>query len=187
MKSICSDILKYILNFTYFEDKVSFSLSSKKYYFATDTITEIPKEYIGSCFIQNCTNLTSLNLSYNRIVCNRDLNKLTKLKTLNLWSNSMITNDGIKHLTNLNKLIINYNTKITDEGIKNMVKLKELSLGFDNLITNNCLISLTNLISLHLVRNNSITFSVRNLTILSYLNLDRNHSIYDVAYTISLI
>ena len=78
--------------------------------------------------------LKSLRISYNTLISNESISKLTSLTSLNLWGcdNQIVTIDGILKLVNLNSLMLFSKSIINTEDIRRLVvdnNLRELKLN----------------------------------------------------------
>lgn len=128
--------------------------------------------------MSSLSNLTSLDLSDNRLITNECLKTLTNLTSLSLFYNYVITNDGIKNLTNLTSLSVVGACHITDDGIHNLTNLTSIDIsGYNNKITDKGLQNLKNLKSLIIERNRQITnegiYPLTNLTSLTVISCDK--------------
>ncbi len=102
---------------------------------------------------QDLTNLTTLNLSHNKITDISFLKDLTNLTTLNLSNNQITNYSFLKYLTNLTTLYL-YNNKITDISfLKDLTKLTKLDLSYNQITDISFLKNFTNLTDLNLSNN----------------------------------
>lgn len=85
--------------------------------------------------IEYLTNLTYLDLSFNKTITNYGISSLCKLKTLTLTCNNMITK--INHLTNLTSINLDRNSCITMESLKSLPKLSLIMLRHNHKIVKN--------------------------------------------------
>lgn len=79
---------------------------------------------ITDAHLQNLTDLTSLDLSYNCEITDCGLVNLTNLTSLNLSCQRSITDRGLANLTNLTELNLDRNTNITTDALNSLPKLK---------------------------------------------------------------
>ena len=121
------------------------------------------------------TNLTSLDLSYNKSITNHGISRLTNLTSLDLSGNEMISD--VSTLVNLKHLNLSQNRKITIDDIKN-INLTSLCIQ-DGGMELDKLTELTNLTHIdimgnHLVNPADILF-LTNLTSLYTKGIDMNN------------
>lgn len=103
---------------------------------------------------------------------------LTNITALDLKYNKYITNLVVTSLPSLTNLNISHNTQITSDALEKCTQLKELYLGGNSRIDDRCISRLTNLETLCLPQNRNITnFSVSLLTKLTWLDLEDNDRI----------
>jgi hypothetical protein len=97
--------------------------------------------------IMTLPNLKRLVLEHNRTITDQGIQALTQLTNLNLRHNSIVSNRGISTLTNLEKINIRSNQQITMDGISYLINLKKITANLfsDNSITKERLSHLTNL------------------------------------------
>lgn len=163
---------------------------------------------IDATGIEKMTELTELNLSYNKLT-SIDLSKNTKLTSLFLLDNTgMSTIDVSKNLdlsllmmgyNGLESLDISHNTKLTrlevfngklaSLDVSNNINLTKLDIGY-NKINQESLVGLeklSNLTSLDIRGNKFTSLDVKNNKALKQLNLNGNELTYlDVRYNSSL-
>jgi internalin A len=122
--------------------------------------------------LANLTNLTSLNLSFNKINDVKPLASLTNLTELNLASTPISDVKPLGSLTKLTKLNLSF-TPISDvKPLASLTKLTELYLIFNKISDVKPLASLTKLIELYLSGNKiSDVRSLKSLTKLTVLDL----------------
>lgn len=102
---------------------------------------------------------TDLDLSFNSVIEDKTLVKLTHLRSLKLISSSNLTKDSISQLTNLTELSIHSDTNDDmAEGVSNLTNLTELDIMFCPYVPLHLLSNLTSL---------SVTVSLDENTILS--------------------
>ncbi|MHA1988215.1 MAG: leucine-rich repeat domain-containing protein [Promethearchaeota archaeon] len=125
--------------------------------------------------LERLTNLSNLNLNFNKIKEIKGLNNLTKLKSLHLQGNKIRTIKGLDRLKTLESLYLNNNEITKIQGIENLSKLKSLMI-YDNQIPE--IVKLENLSNLEILnlRNNKISEikGLRNLSNLRRLDLSNN-------------
>jgi Leucine-rich repeat (LRR) protein len=126
-------------------------------------------------FLQNLSNLTSLDLSYNQISDISFLESFTNLTELYLSSNRISDIHFLANLTNLTSLNMSYNQISDGRFLANLTNLTSLNLS-DNKITDiPFLENLTNLTSLNLSYNDvSDRRFWENLTNLTRLDMSFN-------------
>jgi Leucine-rich repeat (LRR) protein len=76
--------------------------------------------------LQQCTNLRSLDLSFNAIVTVAGLGPLTSLKELKLYNNEIIHLHGLRAATSLQALQLQNNRVVTLEGVEALRNLRSL-------------------------------------------------------------
>lgn len=133
-------------------------------------------------FLQNLTNLTSLDLSLNKISDAWFLQNLTNLTSLDLSSNQISNAWFLQNLANLTSLYL-FENQISDARfLQNLANLTSLYLGSNQIRDARFLQNLTNLTSLNLGSNqiSDVSF-LQNLTNLTSLNLSSNQ-ISDVSF-----
>ncbi|MEG5162866.1 leucine-rich repeat domain-containing protein, partial [Microcoleus sp. AT3-A2] len=137
-------------------------------------------------FLGSLTNLTTLNLSNNRITDYSFLGSLTNLTTLNLNNNQITDYSFLGSLTNLTTLYL-YNNQISDISFfGSLTNLTTLDLSYNQITDISFLGSLTNLTTLNLSNNRITDYSfLGSLTNLTTLNLD-NNQISDISFLGSL-
>ncbi|MEG4105266.1 leucine-rich repeat domain-containing protein, partial [Microcoleus sp. S13_C5] len=129
-------------------------------------------------FLGSLTNLTTLNLDWNKISDISFLGSLTNLTTLNLMKNQISDISFLDSLTNLTELLLNYNQISDISSVGSLTNLTTLDLSRNKITEINALRSLTNLTKLDL-RFNQITEinALRSLTNLTKLDLRANRII----------
>ena len=131
MKTLIYDIIIIIINLLDFNSKINLYKTSKKYKFVLSCINIIPNnfiEIITDYSIKNLSNITELDISYNKNITDNGIKNLTNITKLSLQCNEIITDYSIKNLSNITELDISYNKNITDDGIKNLTNITELDL-----------------------------------------------------------
>ncbi|OBA27875.1 L domain-like protein [Hanseniaspora valbyensis NRRL Y-1626] len=125
--------------------------------------------------VQKLTNLTFLDLSFNKVAKIKNLSKLINLKELYLIENGITKIENLEHLINLEILELGGNDIHHLENIEKLTNLKELWLG-KNKLQDITLPNLNNLKILSLPSNklNKIPSSVKNLPNLTELYLSGN-------------
>ena len=133
-------------------------------------------------FLENLTNLTSLDLGYNKISDGRFLEKLTKLTTLDLGNNQISDGRFLEKLTNLTSLYLSFNQISDGRFLQKLTKLTTLDLSNNQISDARFLEKLTNLTTLDL-GNNQITDArfLEKLTNLTTLDL-RSNQISDARF-----
>lgn len=160
--TLCPDLEELELDYCYMDD-----------YAPLGNLTKLKRLRLGYCgsgtpgnaikdisWLKNLTNLTRLNLKYNKIDNTEALAGLKNLTYLNLGSNSLQDED-LKPLSNLTKLesLYLFNLKkITDVSpLAKLTKLTTLDLGHNSKLKN--IKSLSTLKKLKYLRMNSTQFS----------------------------
>ncbi len=192
--------LEFATNLTYLNVGVDWSIGSSD---KNNAITDISP-------IGKLTNLTQLELTFNKISDISALTglsdlkyldiggnnvsdisvlaNLTKLETLYFWGNNFSDISAVANLTELRTLGFNSEKHISDiSALANLTMLEHLGIGYNNISDISALASLINLKTLDLQVNDISDISVlANLTKLTRLELQQNR-ISDVSPLSSLI
>ena len=180
MESLPFELVRIIMPLLGFEDKINLHSTSKQYNFVLEHVYSIPEKYVIDKKILKFVNLTSLNLTCNKVITDEVVMKLSNLTSLDLTNNKLITDVGIQRLYKLTSLNLIWNNSITDFGLR-FLNLTSLNLAGNELITDIGVQSMcSSLTSLDLTSNDSITDNgVAGLSNLTNLNLLNNYSITD--------
>ena len=125
--------------------------------------------------IENCTNLTILNLNGNNIQDISYLKNLNKLETLRLNKNNISDLNPLKNLINLKNLDLGINKISNIEPLSSLVNLNILELGLNKISDLRPLSNLKNLKTLRMMNNQISDLNpISSLTNLNFLNLESN-------------
>ena len=126
--------------------------------------------------IQNCVDLTNLDLGWNWITDISPLSALANLTVLDLHGNNWITDiSPLESLTNLMELDLHVNQIVDISPLSDLVNLTWLHLGSNQIVDLNPLSGLINLMELSLWQNSIVDISpLSGLTNLMVLFLGRN-------------
>jgi Leucine-rich repeat (LRR) protein len=125
--------------------------------------------------IENLTQLIELSLSSNQIVSIQGIENLTKLTWLTLSSNQIVSIRGIQNLTNLTKLYLSSNEIVSIRGIENLTQLIWLDLRSNQIVSIQGIEKLAQLTKLSLSNNQIVSIrGIENLTQLIELSLSSN-------------
>ncbi|CEP46126.1 ChW repeat-containing protein [[Clostridium] sordellii] len=125
--------------------------------------------------IENCTNLTILNLNGNNIQDISYLKNLNKLETLRLNKNNISDLNPLKNLINLKNLDLGINKISNIEPLSSLVNLNILELGLNKISDIRPLSNLKNLKTLRMMNNQISDLNpISSLTNLNFLNLESN-------------
>ena len=130
------------------------------------------------------TNIISLDLCYDNLFTDSDIENLTNLihlnllNLLNLLCNKKITDNGLKNLIKLSSLHVG-DSNATSECIKHKTNLTHFNLG-NQIMKDDELDKLTNLVKLNISWNRHITDDgIKNLTKLTYFDARIARITYD--------
>lgn len=125
--------------------------------------------------LENLTKLTELDLSNNKLVEVKGLDQLTQLITLYLYDNQLTEIKGLDKLTQLTHLYLHSNQLAEIKGLDNLIRLETLTLHINRLVKTNGLENLTQLTHLYLDHNQLTEIKgLEGLTKLSSLDIDAN-------------